>query len=475
MVKFRGIEVNVISQFDICKLPEFAATTSNHPDPYPAGPHPSYPTATCAVPIYPGSQIWFEYTVDGPHPTGAIYFFKLIINGVVVTSWDCTAKLGFHGKMMYNLVSESRGQVSRQALRFGDGMGEGHSEDVVQVNVYRVEKRVRIKNIEEGIGKVAIKTAKADGLRLTNSGLLEPGIRPKRYKYQLLDPVDMPYAAFKFHCRSIEYLETHSVAPLRDCNSPPSARSSMDTQSSGNVQLIPTPTQSTTQGQYDQDPNLGSSPSKNTTNTSPAKAATGNKSAEQKDATTIKTSQSLSRIHLSGSDDSLSVKARDSLEDLPSSVTRSPRSPKSPKSSKRDTVSEIPPSPTRSPQSSRQTLVKKLTITTNEGGLDEEGKKGALSPFTRGGLLRKASLPPRTAPASVTEFGPTVEEEVMAKMHEEKQEMEANAQKSALRTTAEERGGKKLIGFLSRRFAIEKGAGSNASAASKCMAGRDNR
>ncbi len=85
-------------------------------------------------------------------------------------------------------------------------------------------------------------------------------------------------------------------------------------------------------------------------------------------------------------------------------------------------------------------------------------------------MLRKASIPPRTAPASVTEFGPTVEEEVKAELNKDKLEMEAKAQKSALRTTAEERGGKKLIGFLARRFTGEKGVVANANDASKCYA-----
>lgn len=90
-------------------------------------------------------------------------------------------------------------------------------------------------------------------------------------------------------------------------------------------------------------------------------------------------------------------------------------------------------------------------------------------------MLRKASVPPRTAPASITEFGPTVEEEVNAKIQEDKLETEAKLQKSALRITAEERGGKKLIGFLARRFAGEKGTGGNTNNASKCMPGRDSR
>jgi hypothetical protein len=33
------------------------------------------------------------------------------------------------------------------------------------------------------------------------SGPVEPGFRPKRYKYKLLDSIDSPYAAFRFFCR----------------------------------------------------------------------------------------------------------------------------------------------------------------------------------------------------------------------------------------------------------------------------------
>ena len=125
MVKFRGIEINIISQLDICKLPEFKHNPSSeqiHNDPFRTtakgkassiSPPPIYPTASCAVPIYPGSQVWLEYTIDGPHPPNAAYFFKLIVNDVTVTGWDCTSKHGYHGKMMYNLVAEGRQIVQK--------------------------------------------------------------------------------------------------------------------------------------------------------------------------------------------------------------------------------------------------------------------------------------------------------------------------------------------------------------------------
>ncbi|EXJ92497.1 hypothetical protein A1O3_01049 [Capronia epimyces CBS 606.96] len=219
MVKFRGIEVCIISQFDICRLPEF-----RYPKPYqPADPFqvqgqgshapeeatssPS-PTASCYVPVYPGSQIWFEYTIDGPHPPGAAYFFKMFLNGRAITAWDCTAKHGFHGKMMYNLVpggvDPMTGEtgVRRQALKFGAGSeeraGGGLQGDLIQINVHRIEHRKRIRDLQHGLGSVDINSNNAVGLR----GLLEPGFRPRRYQYQLLDRVDMPYATFRFYCRS---------------------------------------------------------------------------------------------------------------------------------------------------------------------------------------------------------------------------------------------------------------------------------
>ncbi len=182
MVQFCGIDISIISQFDICKLPEFRypaemqlsdpfQTDTKHGN---AQSH-QFPTASCYVPIYPGSQIWFEYTIDGPHPPGAAYFFKLYLNGKMVTAWDCTAKHDFHGKMMYNLVNEGTNPatgeavVRRQALRFGDGLEERESgdldDDMIQINVHRIEHRRRIRELQQDLGPVDISSTSADGLR----------------------------------------------------------------------------------------------------------------------------------------------------------------------------------------------------------------------------------------------------------------------------------------------------------------------
>ncbi|KAH0844175.1 hypothetical protein FOPE_08773 [Fonsecaea pedrosoi] len=403
MVKLRGIEICIISQFDICKLPEFQyhKPSSGPKDPFQLNyqhenaPSSPFPSVACFVPIYPGSQIWFEYTVDGPHPPEAAWFFKLLINGKVVTSWDCTAKHGFHGKMMYNLVSEGldpdsgRAVLKTQALRFGDGLEDGerggHDEDIVQINVHRIEHRKRVRDLEPGLGE-------AGSLVMNESA--------------------------------------HDTAHEHWDDSSP----------------------------------LGSSPRQSSTLTSPTKIGHITSITERPTLTKTKSSASSINIPLSDSDDSLSVRTKDSIEDLSSRVPRSPRSPRSPSRREKNTEdertkrnAEIPPSPTPSTKSPRQRLKKKLTVTINGANFDVDRKRRPLSPFNSGGMLRKACVP-QTAPATVTEFGPTVEEEVKPKLQKSWPETETKSERCDFRTTTEERGGKRLMGFLGRRIANEKSA-----------------
>jgi hypothetical protein len=156
MVKFRGINVSIVSQFDIRKLPEFSPCESNdpfhqeglalHPD--------NNSVASCYVPIYPGSQIWFEYSIDAPHPPDASYFFKLLHNGQVVTSWDCTAKYGYHGNATYSIecigIDNLTGAplVRRNAFKFLSRYlreeGVGPFDDCIEFRIHRIEHRQRI-------------------------------------------------------------------------------------------------------------------------------------------------------------------------------------------------------------------------------------------------------------------------------------------------------------------------------------------
>nr|KAK5441337.1 hypothetical protein LTR18_007181 [Exophiala xenobiotica] len=469
MVKYRGIEICIISQFDVCRLPEFRYPSSPQPeDPFQVDgkthspSSTAYPTASCHVPIYPGSQIWFEYAIDGPHPPEAAYFFKLSINGKAITAWDCTAKHGFHGKMMYNLLNEGpdpvtgEGLVRRQALRFGDGIENRDRElddDLIQINVYRIEHRKRIRDLQQGLGAVAINTTSAEGLRLTNSGLLEPGFRPRRYKYQLLDPVDMPYAGFRFYCRPYEYLEKHGLVHRSLSTMSSSSTSSTASQETANNSRNASPARQVVKTAESSIVNCGGA------NKSPVKNGDAHTpQSKNKGNIRIVKSESSTSGQLASPDSCLSIKTKDSIEELPSSVPRSPRSPRSPKRESGDESDKIEPemplSPTKSPRDARRRLKKKLTVNIDGADFDIERKKRPLSPFTSGGVLRKAV--PQTAPATVTEFGPTVEEEVRASINTNKSEAVIKPDKIIEKTTSTERGGKRLMGFLGRRIGSDK-------------------
>jgi hypothetical protein len=107
--------------------------------------------------------VWLEYSIDGPHPPESKGFlFKLLIDGKPITSWDCTEKHDYHGKMMYNLVCESKDSISgdaqivRQALKFSEVDAEAdpaENQDVLEVRVHRIEHRQRVRQMNVGLGK----------------------------------------------------------------------------------------------------------------------------------------------------------------------------------------------------------------------------------------------------------------------------------------------------------------------------------
>lgn len=97
---------------------------------------------------------------------------------------------------------------------------------------------------------------------------------------------------------------------------------------------------------------------------------------------------------------------------------------------------------------------KSLKIEINGAVFDLEKKdsKGPLSPFTSGGMLRRRLLSqaPSSAPANITAFGPTIEDEV----NEIVAGIESGGKgKSCMRrTTRKERGGGILSRMLGKRI-----------------------
>ncbi|RMZ92241.1 hypothetical protein DV736_g524, partial [Chaetothyriales sp. CBS 134916] len=442
MVKFRGIEISIISQFDIRSLPEFRYRQTASPCGRQLDSVQSA-IVSCYVPIYPGSQIWVEYGIDGPHPPNALYFFKILFNERVITSFGCGRENSYRGKMMYNLIAQGQDSllggipIVRQALFFCSEIEDrpGRKEDIIEVRIHRVEHRKRIRQLQDGEGGASTQWCPQETLQLVDGGLLEHGFPRRRYKYQLVDAVDEPYATFKFFCRSHEYLRSHGVIDSLAGSHSGSVCSENWYEDSNAVDSAPLDGEGESAGMPP-----------NTTVGTPSSAANRVSSLSMMD----EHRSVLSGTYLppTDSDEDLSILTRDSIEGLPSTVPRSPRSPAKDKDVPNPTYAAA--DPVRS--SPRRRLKTRLTLNLNGAEFDLETKNRLSRPFTRGGMFRK--LVPPSAPAAVTEFGPTIQDELEESLGRRSQGSMGEEMLTA-RTTRAERGGKSLMGFLSRRVAAK--------------------
>lgn len=184
--------------------------------------------------------------------------------------------------------------------------------------------------------------------RIIDYGPIELYRPARRYQYQLLDPQDEPYATFRFYYRSQEYLERHQIIDVdRSLSSTSLATSASD--------RFHTPT-STSPKKGEQTAEQGEEkPEIQDRLSIPTRLPVHihELNTEKLSPITLKPSHSLSpaKTHsLAGREKTLSV--RDSIEDLTSTVPRSPQSPRRTtflsQSEKQGGEQEsIPPSPTR--------------------------------------------------------------------------------------------------------------------------------
>ena len=296
---------------------------------------------------------------------------------------------------------------------------------------------------------------------------------------------------------SIDFLEENNIiqpisadSPASDLSSPDWYRSSSG-QPAGESQLSPVTEESMTSPDVRLDAPTKISPDR--------QQALGEKNEEtgkmiEEDASR----QPAGLIVPKSSKDSLSIKIRDSIEDLQSPVPRSPRSTARRGRSPGKATTDIPPSPTRpikvspakSPLKLRKKQKQKESMIINLGGADFDliKHRRPLSPFTAGGFLRRRGgdknsptieiqdeiklggdnePEPPSAPAALTEFGPSIWEEVAeleraqqewdeAKRkatghHRQQEKEEEECTDRGGRTTRQQRGGKRLMGILGRR------------------------
>ncbi|KAF1924001.1 uncharacterized protein M421DRAFT_404251 [Didymella exigua CBS 183.55] len=212
MPTYRSINIALHSQFDMENLPEYYPATSPFA---PALDHPTMAplindsTATCSVyiPALPGSQFWIVYSVSPPVPEGHYFLFKLYVDGEHVVSWSTGSENRWMGKTMFGLFDAGNGKtVEKRVLCFSAPDKEGRVKDgSMEIRVHRASGRRRVEREMDVYGKTGHAT-NAGGISLVNAGRAGPELPKRFYKFALTDPVDQPFATFRYSYRTWEQL-----------------------------------------------------------------------------------------------------------------------------------------------------------------------------------------------------------------------------------------------------------------------------
>ncbi|KAI4744936.1 hypothetical protein E4T50_04706 [Aureobasidium sp. EXF-12298] len=200
-----GIVLMLESQFDADTIPEAAIPVS----------HTTHATdgtrlVDVYVPSYLASQFWISYTINpamlAPAQAPAKYiFFKLILDGQCIVSWGVGEAEEWKGKTMWAFFrGEDHGgwrTVDKRAFFFRP-TGEDQDFDIL---AYRARGRRRACRQFDEMPPMG-----EQGFDLVNWGRLKEHHPQNFHQYALLDPLDQPYATFRYHIRGGPHVHAHN-------------------------------------------------------------------------------------------------------------------------------------------------------------------------------------------------------------------------------------------------------------------------
>ncbi|KKY24792.1 putative protein of unknown function DUF1793 [Phaeomoniella chlamydospora] len=248
-------------------------------------------------------------------------------------------------------------------------------------------------------------------MKLRNGGLLESAAPKKYYKYQLLDPVNSPYARFRFHFRTIEQLKSLGLfisAPKKTLVSSGSTSSVDSVDDNIDSRRASADSMATTENSIhllipkanDEDSTIDPREIANVTPTpSPSPIPSRDTSPFLRDRLKVNRP---SKIRPARLNTNTSHRTSSPTKGL-AALLKTPVTP-----------AFLNPLRSSSP-TKRRSMLKPAPLTLSLDGVEFDiSRKGrrSLSPFTTAGILRKEVMSPTppTAPPSVTTF--TIEDEI---------------------------------------------------------------
>lgn len=163
MPTYRGVSVELHSQFDIETFPEIHPREQSYYDrrgiAYDAPLFTDERSSTCNVyvPVFAGSQFWICYQVDPPIPDSQYFVFKLFIDGSQIVNWSCGKQQRWRGKTMFGLFELPEGEgddgkkrIEKRVFRFsaadqgGPVVGAFDQNAYMEIRVHRARGRKRI-------------------------------------------------------------------------------------------------------------------------------------------------------------------------------------------------------------------------------------------------------------------------------------------------------------------------------------------
>ncbi|KAF4960571.1 hypothetical protein FGADI_833 [Fusarium gaditjirri] len=238
-----GIEVAIVTQPELAKLPEFPLSDSSSRSILPSADRlsclslaalsrlPSLPRQlpktspriSVYIPSDPGSRFGIHYALNETSQLPRYLYFKIFMNGSNITNCGVRVLNGASGSITRSLCEPSERWKYKEdgVLRIRDGiearcfsfLPHAHqpvAEDggLIEVQVFRARGRIRRLPILEGH-----RGHESYGIGSPSGGLLDSPDEACFYDWILIDSKESPFVSFRFLYRSLLNLRQLSLAP----------------------------------------------------------------------------------------------------------------------------------------------------------------------------------------------------------------------------------------------------------------------